>query len=49
MKGKRGGGAHCGAGGKREGGNLSEDLLKRQTSSLCNRCRGLVPQQRGEL
>ena len=36
--------AHCGARSKREGGNSSEDLLKRQTSSLCNRCRELVPQ-----
>ena len=34
---------------RKEVGNLSEDLLKRQMSSLSNRCRGLVPQQRGGL
>ena len=34
---------------REKGGNSSEDLLRRQTSSLCNRCRGLVPQQRGGL
>ena len=40
---EEGKGAHCGARNKRRGDNLSEDLLRSQTSSLCNRCRGLVP------
>ena len=46
VKGVGSGSAHCGARSKREGGDLSEDLLKRQTSSLCSICRGLVPQRR---
>ena len=46
MKGIGSGSAHCGARSKREGGNSSEDLLKSQMSSLCNRCRGLDPQRR---
>ena len=44
MKGIGSGGAHYGARNKREGGNSSEDLPKCQMSSLCSRCRGLVPQ-----
>ena len=42
MRREEGRGAHCGARSKRGGGNLSEDLLRFQTFSLCNRCRGLV-------
>ena len=49
MRREEGRGAYCGARSKREGGNSSEDLLKCQTSSLCSKCRGLVPQRRGEL